>query len=82
MHVVCSGCWVSTTALVKRQTAAALLQIHDPTTKDRQGADVGPQYRSIILYTREQQKETAKQVGAKMSCLANRLVGSRAGRAD
>jgi peptide-methionine (S)-S-oxide reductase len=35
--------------------------IHDPTTPNRQGADVGPQYRSIIMYTSEQQKETAKQ---------------------
>ena len=30
--------------------------IHDPTTKDRQGADVGPQYRSIILYHSPEQK--------------------------
>jgi len=36
--------------------------IHDPTTLNRQGADVGPQYRSIILYHDEQQKETAEQV--------------------
>lgn len=36
--------------------------IHDPTTKDRQGADVGPQYRSIILYHSEEQKRTAEQV--------------------
>ena len=34
--------------------------IHDPTTKDRQGADIGPQYRSIILYHDEEQKETAE----------------------
>lgn len=34
--------------------------IHDPTTKNRQGADVGPQYRSIILYHDATQKETAK----------------------
>ena len=32
---------------------------HDPTTPDRQGADVGPQYRSIILYTTNEQKEFA-----------------------
>ncbi|MDE1868840.1 MAG: peptide-methionine (S)-S-oxide reductase MsrA [Candidatus Micrarchaeota archaeon] len=31
-------------------------KMHDPTTKDRQGADVGSQYRSIILYTKEEQK--------------------------
>jgi peptide-methionine (S)-S-oxide reductase len=35
--------------------------IHDPTTKDRQGADVGPQYRSIILYHSPEQKGAAEQ---------------------
>ncbi len=32
---------------------------HDPTTLNRQGADVGPQYRSIILYHNEEQRELA-----------------------
>jgi len=32
---------------------------HDPTTLNRQGADVGTQYRSIILYHDEQQRQTA-----------------------
>ena len=32
--------------------------VHDPTTKDRQGSDVGTQYRSIILFTDEKQKES------------------------
>lgn len=36
--------------------------IHNPTTKDREGADVGPQYRSIILYHDEEQRETAETV--------------------
>ncbi len=36
--------------------------IHNPTTPDRQGADVGTQYRSAIFYLDEQQKETAQQV--------------------
>lgn len=34
--------------------------IHDPTTLNRQGADVGTQYRSAIYYCTPQQKETAE----------------------
>lgn len=36
-------------------------RLHDPTQVDRQGADVGSQYRSVILYTTEKQRESAKQ---------------------
>ena len=32
---------------------------HDPTTLNRQGNDVGPQYRSVIFYHNDEQKETA-----------------------
>lgn len=35
--------------------------VHDPTTRDRQGADVGSQYRSVILYHDERQKEIAEK---------------------
>lgn len=35
--------------------------IHDPTTLNRQGADVGPQYRSVILYHTPEQKMIAEQ---------------------
>src|SRR5690606_39451865 len=35
--------------------------IHDPTTPYRQGNDVGPQYRSIILYHDEAQAEAARR---------------------
>jgi peptide-methionine (S)-S-oxide reductase len=34
--------------------------IHDPTTLNRQGADVGDQYRSCLLYSNEQQKQLFK----------------------
>ena len=35
-------------------------QIHDPTTKDRQGNDRGSSYRSAIFYTSEAQREVAE----------------------
>ena len=34
---------------------------HDPTTLNRQGADVGTQYRSVVFYHSPQQKEAAEQ---------------------
>ncbi|MGP8058070.1 MAG: peptide-methionine (S)-S-oxide reductase MsrA [Acidimicrobiales bacterium] len=34
-------------------------QIHDPTTRDRQGNDRGPSYRSAIFYTSDEQKRVA-----------------------
>lgn len=38
------------------------LSTHDPTTLDRQGADRGSQYRSIIFYRTEEEKQTARRV--------------------
>ena len=35
---------------------------HDPTTLNRQGADVGTQYRSVIFYENDEEKATAEQV--------------------
>jgi peptide-methionine (S)-S-oxide reductase len=50
--------------------------LHDPTTKDRQGNDVGPQYRSIILTHSPEQAETAKQVIAEID--ASGVWGAKA----
>ncbi len=36
-------------------------QYHDPTTKDRQGPDIGSQYRSVIFYEDEAQKKAAEK---------------------
>jgi peptide methionine sulfoxide reductase msrA/msrB len=42
-------------------------RMHDPTTQNRQGNDVGTQYRSAIFFTSEAQKKTAEEVKAKVS---------------
>jgi len=36
--------------------------VHDPTTLNRQGNDVGPQYRSVIFYNNEEQKKAALDI--------------------
>lgn len=41
--------------------------IHDPTTLNRQGADVGAQYRSVILYHTGEQKAVAEQLIASLA---------------
>src|SRR3989441_7351432 len=38
--------------------------VHDPTTLNRQGGDVGTQYRSAIFYNSPEQEKTARQVMA------------------
>jgi peptide-methionine (S)-S-oxide reductase len=37
-------------------------KIHDPTSSNRQGNDEGTQYRSVIFFTSEKQKETAEKI--------------------
>ena len=43
-----------------RKLLEVFFAIHDPTTPDRQGADVGTQYRSILLTANEEQQRTAE----------------------
>ncbi len=45
-----------------RELLEIFFTMHDPTTPNRQGHDVGPQYRSIILYHDENQKKVAQDV--------------------
>jgi peptide-methionine (S)-S-oxide reductase len=49
-----------------REILEIFFTIHNPTTPNRQGADVGTQYRSAIFYHDETQRETADQVIAEI----------------
>jgi peptide-methionine (S)-S-oxide reductase len=50
-----------------RDLLEVFFTVHDPTTPNRQGADVGTQYRSVIYYETPEQHATAKQVIAEMA---------------
>ncbi len=45
-----------------REILQVFFSIHDPTTMNRQGADSGTQYRSVIFYHNEEQKKVAEEV--------------------
>jgi len=42
--------------------AKLFFEIHDPTQADGQGPDIGDQYRSVVFYTDDEQKETAERL--------------------
>jgi len=50
-----------------RELLEVFFTIHDPTTRDRQGNDVGTQYRSAIFYHSAEQEATAKAVIADLT---------------
>lgn len=45
-----------------REVLEVFFAIHDPTTLDRQGNDIGPQYRSVIFYHDDRQRLAAEEV--------------------
>ena len=50
-----------------RKLLEFFFQIHDPTTRNRQGNDIGMSYRSAIFYLDEAQKEVARTLIAEMT---------------
>lgn len=49
-----------------RQILEVFFSIHDPTSLNRQGADVGTQYRSVIFYHSPEQERVAREVMAEV----------------
>jgi len=56
-----------TSLLSYRDLLSIFFAIHDPTTLNRQGADVGTQYRSAIFYHDDEQKAVAEQLIAELN---------------
>ena len=54
------------TAITYAELLRVFFVVHDPTTRDRQGADVGAQYRSIIFCRDDAQRETATVVASEV----------------
>src|ERR1700753_3149993 len=50
-----------------RKLLEFFFQIHDPTTRNRQGNDLGASYRSAIFFMDEKQKETAEELIKEMT---------------
>ncbi|HUA62919.1 MAG TPA: peptide-methionine (S)-S-oxide reductase MsrA [Verrucomicrobiae bacterium] len=59
-HVEVTRVTFDPSAVTFREILEVFFSVHDPTTLNRQGNDVGTQYRSVIFYHGEEQKATAQ----------------------
>ncbi len=63
--------------IVSYETLAKLFfEIHDPTQEDGQGPDIGLQYRSVVFYATETQRQTAEKLVKELKAKGYRVVTS------
>jgi len=65
-HAECLNIVYDTTKINFDELLQVFWQVHDPTTLNRQGADEGTQYRSVIFYHNEEQKAKAEKYKAEL----------------
>ena len=61
-HAECVEVNYDPTKITYAELLQAFFRSHDPTSLNRQGADVGTQYRSVVFYHNEEQKQLARTV--------------------
>lgn len=59
-HAECTQILFDPSQISYRDLLTVFFGSHDPTTVNRQGNDIGTQYRSVIFYTKEEQKKIAE----------------------
>lgn len=66
-HAECVEVTYDPTKVSYTELLEAFFRSHDPTTLNRQGNDVGPQYRSVIFYHNDAQKQLAEKAKAELT---------------
>src|SRR5690606_22620144 len=61
-HAECIQFFYDPEVITYRELLEIFWSSHDPTTPNRQGGDVGPQYRSVIFYHSQEQKQQAEAI--------------------
>lgn len=65
-----------------RQLLGHFWHIHDPTTPNRQGPDIGTQYRSAIFYFTEEQRDQALESMRKLASATEKAIVTEISPAD
>jgi peptide-methionine (S)-S-oxide reductase len=68
-HVECIKITYNEREIAYRDLLTVFFASHDPTSRDRQGNDVGPQYRSAVFYTMPEQGKEALAFVAELSAV-------------